>query len=178
MKNLILSITALALSSSALAQKSGNIEIGGHIGLPTTHSQYYSAAIGLDVAYTHSISEQFNLGIAIGISHFYTAGNTSGDGINFFPIAARGKYTLSSIPLTFNVDLGAALYESSTFGFYAFPKVGYKLKNHEIYLGYQHLSTKFSLGYYDTNSNTYNVTANNINFGSINIGYNYVIKFK
>lgn len=63
-------------------------------------------------------------------------------------------------------------------GFYAYPKIGYTLGKHEFYLGYQHLSTNHDFYDYDITNSTATLKVDNANYGSINIGYNYVIKFK
>lgn len=176
MKKLILSITTLVLSSSVFAQKSGNIEIGGHMGLPIGDvASYSSVSLGVNLAYNYPISDNFQLGIASGWGHYARQSNLKFVQTSYIPITLRGKYYLNSLFL--NVDAGAAIY-SNTLGFYAFPKVGYRLGNHEIYLGYQHLSTNHDFYDYDITNSTATLKVDNANYGSINIGYNYIIKFK
>lgn len=70
-----------------------------------------------------------------------------------------------------------AIY-SNTMGFYAYSKIGYTLENTNSILDYQHLSTNHDCYDYDITNSTATLKADNANYSSINIGYNYIIKFK
>lgn len=107
MKNLILSITALALSSSVFAQKSENIEIGGQVGLPIDDVALYSSvSLGVNLAYNYPISDNFHLGVASGWGHYARQSNLKFVQTSYIPIALRGKYYLNALFL--NVDAGAS----------------------------------------------------------------------
>lgn len=57
----------MVLSSSALAQKLGSIEVGGQVGLPIDDVALYSSvSLGVNLAYNYPISDNFHLGVASG----------------------------------------------------------------------------------------------------------------
>lgn len=158
----------LFISTFGLSQKSHGLEIGAYVGLPIAKNvnDFYSFSGGLNVAYTHPVTKNLNLGISTGWTHFFENNKNNFLGANFFPLAAKFKYNLNAVPLNLNLDFGTVLYGSSNFGVYAFPKLGYQFNKHELYLGYQHLGVKWH------NSNNPADGKKNVNYGTFNVGYN------
>lgn len=177
MKKTIFTILAVVISTFAFAQKVGNFEIGGHLGRPVGDmAPYSSVSLGINAGYTYPVSNNLDLGFAVGYSHFARKSTMKLVKSSFVPLALKGKYKIASSPIFVSLDLGGALY-SKNIGFYAYPKVGYKIGKNELFLGYQHLSTKHNYYDYDINRGTATIAVNNANYASINIGYNYVFKF-
>ncbi|QCX53872.1 porin family protein [Elizabethkingia sp. JS20170427COW] len=155
----IVAVCALAiLGIGAKAQVSGGFKLGANIGIPVGDIKDVSSfTAGADLAYQWRLAENFDLGIASGYHHFFGKNNVKDFGM--VPIAASGQYSVS--PNVFiGADLGYAFITNvggNTGGFYYQPKVGYQNSNWEVYAGYKGVS-------------------DDINFGSVNLGFNY--KFK
>lgn len=174
MKKVFLGL-AVAISSLYFAQQTNGLEIGVFGGIPVSNvSKYYSASSGVNLAYTHSVSEQLSLGVATGWGHYFENKKIPSTGLNYFPLAIKGKYTLGKVPASFSLDIGTALYSSKNVGFYTFPKVAYSIGKHEVYLGYQYLATNKKI--VEFNSSQYEIKVNNAGYGSISVGYNFIIK--
>lgn len=171
MKKTILLLFIL-LFTITLAQK--NFEIGVHAGLPINDaSKNHSFNIALNLAYTKNLNENLKLGVATGFSHFFN--NKIGSDISIVPVSTKLKYQLNKSSIYVDLDLGYGISLKDTFkgGFYSFPKIGYSFTNHEIYLGYQMMNSKYKFDYYDVTSETIIKSNTSFNLSSIAIGYNF-----
>ena len=144
---------------------------GAHIGAPLGDAaDAASVTIGIDAAYMWNITKGLDIGATTGYSHFF--GKDQVDDFGFVPIAASGKYKFDKIPLFVGLDLGAAIstrdYINS--GLYVAPRVGYQMKNGELYLGYQNISTRYK------NHGGYWYDDDRYNFGAVNFGVNFFLK--
>ncbi|WP_051872618.1 hypothetical protein, partial [Kaistella haifensis] len=169
--------TALLTLTFLTASAQKNFEIGAHVGIPVGDtSDGLSFAAGLNLAYTATVANSFKLGIASGYSHYFK--KDIGKDLSIVPIAAKAKYMFQNVPLFIDLDLGygISVNESYKGGFYAYPKVGYKMAGGEIYLGYQNLSSKYNFDYFDLTTNTIRKNNASISIGSINLGYTYIFK--
>lgn len=169
MKKLLL-LGAFALLGG-LAQAQEGFRLGAHVGAPLGDaSDAASVTLGIDAAYMWNITKGLDIGATTGYSHFFGKDNV--DDFGFVPIAASGKYRFSKIPLFVGLDLGAAIstkdYINS--GLYIAPRVGYQVKNIELYLGFQNISSKYKYRdyYWDHNDR--------FNFGAVNFGVNFFLK--
>jgi hypothetical protein len=167
MKKLLLMGAFALLGGVAQAQE--GFRLGGHIGAPLGDAaDAASVTIGIDAAYMWNITKGLDIGATTGYSHFFGKDNV--DDFGFIPIAASGKYTFSKVPLFVGLDLGAAIstrdYINS--GLYVAPRVGYQLKNTELYLGFQNIGSKYKDPYWRGNDR--------FNFGAINFGANFFLR--
>ena len=175
MRKIILLLSAfIGITSYAQNQFSA----GAHVGLPMMDaSNIATFNIGLDLAYLHEVNPNFKIGAETGYSHFF--GDSLTKDHPFIPIAAKAQYVFPKSSFFVDVALGygISVNESLTGGFYAYPKVGYKLGKGEAYLG---LQTLFSNGYdyslYDSSYNLIGVSRFRASFGSLNLGYNFTFK--
>ncbi|MDO5616613.1 MAG: hypothetical protein Q4G16_10505 [Cruoricaptor ignavus] len=169
MKKLFLLFAFGAIFTPANAQQ--NLSVGGQIGIPVSNiSPNRSLNIGVNLAYTTPIAENLRLGIATGFSRY------TKDDKPIIPIAAKAKYSFTKSPLFVDLDLGYALnIRDSYSGFYTYPKIGYSIKKHDLFLGYQFVTGKQDVEVL----NMPNVVTRkqNFNHGAINIGYNYNFSF-
>lgn len=163
MKKLIM-IAAMAVFGLSSAQE--GFKLGAHIGVPVADAGDVSSFnLGLDAAYMWNVAPSFDLGIASGYTHFIgksydvPGGSIKGDDFGFIPIAASGKYRFSGSPVSLGLDLGYGISTKDGIdgGLYYQPKVAYNFSQGELYLGYQGVSTDFSVG-------------------SVNLGYNFFLK--
>lgn len=154
------------------AQEKGNFKIGAHLGVPTGNlSEYSNFNLGVDVAYTFKVSDNFDLGFTTGYSHYFSKDKTysynMGGGIvlryeledsSIIPVAAMAQYTFNDTNVFFGTDLGYAFFVSGgnglTGAFYYQPKLGYSfVRKHDLYLSYKGMSRdgqnmgSFNLGY-------------------------------
>lgn len=170
MKKLALSLFLTLFFAMIYAQK--NFEVGTQIGLASGDvSKEHKVNLGLNLAYTKNISENFKVGVATGYSHFFN--NKTGTDLGYFPIAVKLKYSFPNSKLFTDLDLGYAFVNNSFYkgGFYAYPKAGLQLNNSEVFVGYQFLSSKYKYDYFD-GANT--IPSNTkLNLGSFNLGYNF-----
>ncbi|GAB1345816.1 hypothetical protein [Cloacibacterium normanense] len=170
MKKLALSFLLTSFFATIYAQK--NFEIGTQIGLASGDvSKEHKVNLGLNLAYTRNVSENFKIGVATGYSHFFN--NKTGTDLGYFPVAAKMKYYFPNSKLFADLDLGYAFVNNGMYkgGLYAYPKIGLQLKNSEIFVGYQFLNSKYKYDYFDgTNTIPSNTK---FNLGSFNLGYNF-----
>ncbi len=161
MKKLIL-LAAVAVFGLSNAQ----FKLGAHLGLPTGDAgDVFSLNLGLDLAYTWKVAENFDLGITTGYTQYlwkseikdaYDALGLDLPNAGIIPIAATGQYNFGNGPfIGADLGYGIATAEGGDGGFYYQPKVGYTFVNkHDLYLGYKGIS-------------------NNGSISSINLGYAY-----
>jgi hypothetical protein len=171
MKKLLL-VGAFALLGVGVQAQEG-FRLGAHVGAPLGDAgDAASVTLGIDAAYMWHITKGLDIGATTGYSHFF--GKDHVDDFGFVPIAASGKYKFSKIPLFVGLDLGAAIstkdYINS--GLYVAPRVGYQMKNVELYLGFQNISSRYkNRDYvYDWRDN------DRFNFGAVNFGVNFFLK--
>lgn len=170
MKRLLL-LGAFALFGG-IAHAQEGFRLGGHVGAPLGDaSDAASVTVGVDAAYMWNITKGLDIGATTGYSHFFGKDNV--DDFGFIPIAASGKYKFAKIPLFVGLDLGAAISTKNYInsGLYIAPRVGYQMKNVELYLGFQNISSRYKNhgGYYWYDDNRYN-------FGAVNFGVNFFLK--
>ncbi|CAM3500606.1 hypothetical protein ELOC111193_08275 [Elizabethkingia occulta] len=170
-KNLFIGVFAL-LGFAANAQTKGNFKLGTHIGVPTGNlADVASFNVGIDMAYLFNIDTNFKAGFTTGYSHYfvkdYTIEYSGGkftlqpEDIAIIPVAATAKYNFE--PNFFiGADLGYAFFvvggEGTTGAFYFQPRLGYQLKNNELYISYKGMSKEGTT------------------IGSVNLGYAYTFK--
>ncbi|SIQ34145.1 hypothetical protein SAMN05880574_110104 [Chryseobacterium sp. RU37D] len=169
MRKLLL-LGAFALLGGLMQAQEG-FRLGGHVGAPLGDaSDAASFTIGVEAAYMWNITKGLDIGATTGYSHFF--GKDNADDFGFIPIAVSGKYKFDKLPLFVEMDLGAAIstrnYINS--GLYIAPRVGYQMKNAELYLGFQNISSKHK--HYDY----YWFGDDRFNFGAINLGVNFFLK--
>lgn len=156
-----------------VAQAQEGFKLGGHIGAPLGDAaDVSSVTLGIDAGYMWNITKGLDIGVTTGYSHFF--GKDHVDDFGFVPIAAAGKYKFDKLPLFVALDLGAAISTNSdrNSGLYIAPKVGYQMKNTELYLGFQNISTRYK--YYDGYWGNYR--SDRFNVGAINFGVNFFLK--
>lgn len=169
MKKLLL-LGAFALLGG-LTQAQEGFRLGAHVGAPLGDaSDAASVTLGLDAAYMWNITKGLDIGVATGYSHFFGKDNV--DDFGFVPVAVSGKYRFNKIPLFVGLDLGAGIstrnYINS--GLYVAPRVGYQMKNTELYLGFQSVSSKYK------GRGPYWYGDDRFNFGAVNFGVNFFLK--
>ncbi|SNR15681.1 outer membrane beta-barrel protein [Tenacibaculum jejuense] len=147
MKKLLLTIAVIAFGFVAKAQD-GQFNAGVNLGLPIGDaSDATSFAIGAEVNYLFSLSDEFQVGPSIGFSHYF--GKDLGGGFevsdfSFIPIAAAARYSVSE-QFVLGADLGYGIGvspEGNDGGFYYRPLVGYNVsENIMIQATYSGVST-------------------------------------
>lgn len=154
------------------AQAQEGFKLGAHVGAPLGNAaDVASVTLGIDAAYMWNITKGLDIGATTGYSHFF--GKDDFNDFGFIPVAAAGKYKFDKLPLFVALDLGAAISTDNdrNSGLYVAPKVGYQMKNTELYLGFQNISSKYK------NHNGYHWHGNDkFNFGAINFGVNFYLK--
>ena len=167
MKKIILTVAAIFVIGVASAQE-GKFKAGINLGLPMGDiKDSYSLAVGLDVAYTWSITDKFQAGLTTGYAHYMGKSTDIDTGFGmmtvdfedagFVPLAATAQYSLSD-NLFVGADLGYALGVSPSGndgGFLYQPKIGYQTEKMEVYAGYKGISVDGGT------------------FTSVNLGFNY-----
>ncbi len=170
MKKLFLA-GVVALMGATTVNAQGNFKVGAHVGLPVDDlAAAYAFNTGVDVAYTLNVSENFNLGVTTGYSHYF--GETiiielpgisneelKTPDLGIIPIAATAQY-LFTPKMYLGTDLGYTFFTGSGAdggAFYYQPKVGYKFGASEVYLGYKGMSK------------------NGESLSSVNLGYAFTI---
>lgn len=163
MKKLLLSAIAVCAFGITSAQE-GGFKAGVNVGMPMGDiKDGYSLAIGVDVAYMWSISDEFQVGATVGYSTYmakeydFMGVKIKPDNAAFLPIAATGQYAFTE-NIFVGADLGYALGMAPSGmdgGMLYQPKVGYQTETFEVYAGYKGIS----------------VTGGT--FSSIGVGFNY-----
>ena len=141
MKKLLLVTVAIFAFATVSAQ--GQFKAGVFGGLPIGDAGDLSTfTLGVDVSYLFEMSEDFDLGPAIGFSNSFLDDDFVGDDIQFLPIAAAGRYSVSD-KFTLGADLGYAVgvNEGNDGGFYYSPRVQYGVSDAiDIVLAYRGVS--------------------------------------
>lgn len=138
MKKIILTTAAIFAFGFANAQ-SGAFRLGAHVGLPTGDiKDGTSANLGADVAYTWSVAEGLDAGIASGYTIYL--GKDGLDPTGFIPVAATAQFTLTN-NWFIGADLGYAIgihpsYDTES-GFLYQPKFGYQMEKAGVYVSYK-----------------------------------------
>jgi len=168
MKKILLSAAALLAFGFANAQD-GSFKAGVNLGLPMGDiKDAYSLNIGLEAAYTWSISDKFNAGVGAGYAHYLGKTETINLGgfgsvevdyedAGFVPVFGTAQYSFTD-NIFAGADLGYALGvapSGNDGGFYYQPKVGYQAEKYEVFAGYK------------------GVSVDGGTFSSLNLGFNY-----
>ncbi|PIE50971.1 MAG: hypothetical protein CSA38_00425 [Flavobacteriales bacterium] len=165
MKKLFLASAIALMGATTVNAQSGNFKVGAHVGLPVGDlSAAYVFNVGADVSYILNVSENFNLGLTTGYSHYFgeelEVNNSPLLKIPDFglvPIAVTGEY-LFTPKVYLGTDLGYAFFTNADKGadngaLYYQPKIGYKFGASEVYVGYKGMSkdgeslSSINLGY-------------------------------
>ncbi|CAM1341091.1 outer membrane beta-barrel protein [Tenacibaculum amylolyticum] len=138
MKKFLLTIAMVAFGFAANAQD-GQFNAGVNLGLPVGDaSDISSFAVGAEVNYLFSVSDDFQVGPSVGFVNYFgkdtevTAGGVtvtiSASDAQFLPIAAAGRFAISD-EFTLGADLGYAvgINTGNDGGFYYRPMVGYNV---------------------------------------------------
>ncbi|MCR9182362.1 MAG: hypothetical protein NXH73_05500 [Flavobacteriaceae bacterium] len=142
----VLLIAAIAVFgfTSVQAQEEG-FKAGITLGLPIGDvSDGYTFNASLDLAYLFDIADSFQVGPALGYSHYF-GDEVLGfeiDDATFLPIAASARF-FASEDFFFGADLGYAVGlspDGNDGGFYYKPKVGYNLGSVAILASYSGIS--------------------------------------
>tara|TARA_R110002049_G_scaffold150790_2_gene314027 strand:+ start:24152 stop:24637 length:486 start_codon:yes stop_codon:yes gene_type:complete len=125
----IVAVAALGFTFGAQAQEGFNL--GGFIGVTTGDvSDVYGLDFGVDANYMFDVSDQFQVGPALGYYHSLPKSDFKDviDAAQFLPIAASGKF-MAAEDFSIGADLGYALGldDGNDGGFYYRPKVGYTI---------------------------------------------------
>lgn len=156
MKKIILTTAAIFAFGFANAQ-SGAFKLGAHVGLPTGDIKDGSSVnLGADLAYTWSVAEGLDAGIATGYTAYLLKKDIPGDTPSFIPVAATAQFTLTN-NWFIGADLGYAIgvSEGNDGGFLYQPKFGYQMEKAGLYVAYKGIS------------------ADGGTFSSINLGVNF-----
>jgi|AntDeeMinimDraft_4_1070355.scaffolds.fasta_scaffold15187_2 hypothetical protein len=149
-KLILLAIFAMVAIGSVNAQ---GFKAGVNVGVPIGDAgDFYTFELGLDVAYTWSIAENFSAGFATGYQNYFGEDfeGSSGDAdvsaeladASFIPIMATGKYVFNG-GVFVAADLGYSLNVSDNASEGAFtymPKVGYDTEMIEFFAFYRSLT--------------------------------------
>lgn len=123
----VFGFTVNAQDSSSSAS-GGSFKVGANLALPIGDAGDVSTiSIGLDAAYLFGISEQFDLGPAIGFTNAIMDSDFDYlDDVQFLPIAAAGRYNINS-NMYVGADIGYAIgiNDGNDGGFYYRPRFGY-----------------------------------------------------
>lgn len=140
MKKLLFAAVAVMAFGVSNAQE-GNFKAGVNLGMPMGDAKdVYSSNLGLNIAYTWSISKEFSVGATTGYD-MYNAKN-GGDAASFMPIAATAQYSFTD-NIFAGADLGYALGLAPSgieSGMLYQPKLGYQTEKFEIFTGYKSIS--------------------------------------
>lgn len=146
MKKLVIPFFILFVGlPSAFGQ--GNFRFGVNGGIPVGDVEDFSNFhIGTDVAYMFNIAEFLDVGPMVGYSHYFSEDITIGgekfeiDDVQFLPIAASGRFGLSSIYLGADLGYAVGIEDGNDGGFYYRPVVGYKIGKLGIAASYEGIS--------------------------------------
>lgn len=142
MKKIILTTAVLFAFGFANAQ-SGAFKLGAHVGLPTGDIKDASSVnLGVDLAYTWSVAEGFDAGIATGYTTYLLKSDVEGDAAGFIPVAATAQFTLTN-NWFIGADLGYGIGvspEGNDGGFLYQPKFGYQMEKTGVYIAYKGIS--------------------------------------
>lgn len=140
MKKIILTTAAIFAFGFANAQ-SGAFKLGAHVGLPTGDIKDFSSVnLGVDAAYTWSVAEGLDAGIATGYTSYL--GKDGFDAVGFIPVAATAQFTLTNnwfigADLGYGIGVNPSGVDS---GFLYQPKFGYQMEKAGVYVAYKGIS--------------------------------------
>ena len=153
MKKLLFLFLVLFMGVTSVYSQ-GNFRIGVNGGIPVGDANDISDFhLGADVAYMFNVVEALDLGPMVGYSHYFI--NDHFDDVLFLPIAASGRFGLSSIYLGADLGYAIGLNNGNDGGFYYRPMVGYQI-------GILGISASFE-----------GVTRDGGDFNSINLGIEF-----
>ena len=129
---LLTALTVFGLTANAQddskSSSNGSFKLGANIALPVGDAaDFSSVSIGIDAAYLFGISEQFDLGPAIGFTNAILDSDFDYlDDVQFLPIAAAGRYNIND-KMYVGADIGYAvgINDGNDGGFYYRPRFGY-----------------------------------------------------
>ncbi|MGA9212165.1 hypothetical protein [Kaistella sp.] len=166
-------ITSLSILSCIAINAQNNFSVGVYTGIPVMDAnKKASINIGAQASYLRDLSTNFKIGASVGYSHYFI--KKIGGDHGFYPIAAKAQYTFLNQKLFADLDLGYAIPSQGGLkgGLYAHPKIGYKIRKNDLFLGFQSITAKYNFDYSNENGIT-NPKNSKLNTASINIGYNY-----
>ncbi len=144
-KSLVLIFISFLGISTALAQ--GNFRFGVNGGIPVGDVEDFSNFhLGTDVAYLFNVVEDLNVGPMVGYSHYFFEDITifgeklESDDVQFLPIAASGRYGISSFYLGADLGYAVGIDDGNDGGFYYRPLVGYQIGKLGIAASYEGVS--------------------------------------
>lgn len=136
-KVLILFVFSFLVTTAVFSQ--GNFRFGVNAGIPVGDVEDYSSFhLGTDVAYMFNVVELLDVGPMVGYSHFF--GEEDLDDVQFLPLAASGRFGLSSFYLGADLGYAVGLQDGNDGGFYYRPLVGYKFGKLGIAASYEGIS--------------------------------------
>lgn len=144
MKKLLLVAVIAAFGFTSAFAQDGGFKVGVNFGLPLGDIDNVSSFnAGLDVTYMFDIADSFQVGPALGYSHFFIKSDFSDfiDDIQFLPISASARFYATE-DLFFGANLGYAvgIDDGNDGGFYYRPNAGYNLGPIALILSYQGIS--------------------------------------
>jgi hypothetical protein len=147
MRKLFIAAFAVLSFGLANAQESG-FKAGAHVGLPIgTSGDLSSLTFGVDLAYMHSVSDDFQVGGTAGYTMFMGKDIPFIGKLNygFALIGAAATYKVAD-SFFVGLDLGYAIGVSEVSGgdLYYHPKVGYAAESFEVTAGYRGIGSGFS----------------------------------
>ena len=153
MKKLLFLFLVLFMGVTSVYSQ-GDFRFGVNGGIPVGDANDISDFhLGADVAYMFNVVEALDLGPMVGYSHYFI--NDDFDDVLFLPIAASGRFGLSSIYLGADLGYAIGLNNGNDGGFYYRPMVGYQI-------GILGISASFE-----------GVTMDGGDFNSINLGIEF-----
>jgi hypothetical protein len=146
MKKLLILVFVLILGvTSAFSQ--GDFRFGVNGGIPVGDVEDFSNFhLGTDIAYMFNVVEFLDVGAMVGYSHYFSEDltilgeNIEIDDIQFLPIAASGRFGLSSFYLGADLGYAVGIDDGNDGGFYYRPLIGYKIGKLGIAASYEGIS--------------------------------------
>ncbi|TVZ28179.1 hypothetical protein JM83_3286 [Gillisia sp. Hel_I_86] len=134
-KLLVLFVVIFFTATSVYSQ--GNFRFGANGGIPVGDVEDISNFhVGTDVAYMFNVAEMLDVGAMVGYSHYFA----DSDDAQFLPIAASGRFGLSSLYLGADLGYAIGIDDGNDGGFYYRPLVGYKIGKLGIAASYEGIS--------------------------------------
>jgi hypothetical protein len=125
----------------------GNFRFGVNGGIPVGDVEDFSNFhLGTDVAYMFNVVEVLDVGPMLGYSHYFSEDLTIGsekietDDVQFLPIAASGRFGLSSLYLGADLGYAIGINDGNDGGFYYRPLIGYQIGKLGIAASYEGVS--------------------------------------
>ncbi|RKS42711.1 hypothetical protein BC962_3169 [Gillisia mitskevichiae] len=138
MKKLVISFFVLFMGiTSAFSQ--GDFRFGVNGGIPVGDVEDFSNFhLGTDVAYMFNVAEVLDVGPLLGYSHYFVEDDF--DDIQFIPVAASGRFGLSSFYLGADLGYAIGVDDGNDGGFYYRPMLGYRIGKLGIAASYEGIS--------------------------------------